>query len=145
MEGIPPLETQTEKDQGRRNLGKGKTALCGALALLLALTLCACRTVRLENGETFVITRQAHGAGGGGEAEPEQTTAPEATPEAQTVQTAQADMHYYVAQQSEEIQSLFWLVYEGVTNFAERIELPRARPASRSRPWTSCSTSTARS
>lgn len=106
-------------------MGKARRLLCGALALLLALTLCACRTVRLENGETFVITRQAHGAGGGGEAEPEQTTAPEATPGAPAVQTAQADMHYYVAQQSEEIQSLFWLVYEGVTNFAERIELPQ--------------------
>ena len=52
-------------------MGKARRLLCGALALLLALTLCACRTVRLENGETFVITRQAHGAGGGGEAEPE--------------------------------------------------------------------------
>ena len=61
-------------------MGKARRLLCGALALLLALTLCACRTVRLENGETFVITRQAHGAGGGGEAEPAQTAAPEATP-----------------------------------------------------------------
>ncbi|MGI5884545.1 MAG: transglutaminase domain-containing protein [Candidatus Spyradocola sp.] len=102
-------------------MGKAKRLLCGALALLLLCTLCACRTVRLENGETFVITRQAHGASGSGEAEPEQTAAPETTPSAPETQT---DLHYYVSRQSAEIQSLFWRIYNAVCNFEERISLP---------------------
>ncbi len=90
----------------------------GALALLLLLTLCACRSVRLENGETFVIRRAAPSPAQGGAPEPTAATAP-------AVETpGTADAHFFVSRADPAVQELFWQVYRAVQNFETRIILP---------------------
>lgn len=98
-----------------------KVKITLVLLLLLAqlFTLCACRSVRLPDGETFSIVREPQNPGVQAEAPAAAQT--EAAP---SVQPAD-EVHTFVEQQSQEVQDLFWMVYRSILNFETRIVLPK--------------------
>ena len=114
-------------------------------ALLLLGTLCGCgRTVRLSSGETFTVVKiqsgsTEYGYGPRGipatpvppiepepsdepSAAPEPVVSPESTPV--EAQTAPADMHFFLQQQTQEVQDLYWYVYHAVERFETKVEMP---------------------
>lgn len=114
-------------------------------ALLLLGTLCGCgRTVRLSSGETFTVVKIQSGSTEYGYGprgipatpvptiEPEPSDEPSATPEPVVspestpaeAQTAPADMHFFLQQQTQEVQDLYWYVYHAVERFETKVEMP---------------------
>ena len=55
-------------------------------------------------------------------AAPEPVVSPESTPA--EAQTAPADMHFFLQQQTQEVQDLYWYVYHAVERFETKVEMP---------------------
>lgn len=96
-----------------------KRMLALGLCVVMALCLGGCRSVTLPDGETFIITK---------ETDRRQSVEDQAQVDQRATQLdlpiKDDGAHYFVAQQAQDVQQLFWLLYRSIENFETRVQLP---------------------